>query len=62
MSVIKHLRHSKKKQVGAELIERHEVLQKFNDALNNNTKLSKLAQQERQKEITTYRMLLGGLA
>jgi cellobiose-specific phosphotransferase system component IIA len=62
MSIIKHIRYSKKKQVGAELIKRHEALQKFNDAHNYNTELSQLAQQERQKEITACRMLLGGLA
>lgn len=47
--------------LGAELIERHEVLQKYNEALNMDSKLSKSAQQERQKEITSYRMMLRGM-
>jgi len=47
--------------LGAELIERHEALQKFNDALNSESKMSKSEQQKRQKEITSYRMMLGGI-
>ena len=47
--------------LGAELIERHEALQKFNEVLNSDSKLSKSTQQERQKEITKYRMMLGGM-
>ncbi|AFS81488.1 hypothetical protein NKOR_08135 [Candidatus Nitrosopumilus koreensis AR1] len=48
------------KTLGAELIEKHEALQKFNDALNSDSAISKSEQQERQKEITKYRILLGG--
>lgn len=47
--------------LGAELIERHEAVQKFIDTLNSNAKLNKADQQERQKEITKYRVMLGGL-
>ena len=47
--------------LGAELIEKHEALQKFNEVMNNESNLSKSAQQERQKEITKYRIMLGGL-
>ena len=47
--------------LGAELVERHEALQKFNDALNSESKISKSEQQKRQKEITSYRMMLGGI-
>ena len=47
--------------LGAELVERHEALQKYNEALNSDTKLSKSAQQERQKEIIKYRIMLGGI-
>ena len=47
--------------LGAELIERHEALQKYNEVLNSDAKLSKSAQQERQKEIIKYRIMLGGI-
>lgn len=47
--------------LGAELIERHEALQKFNEALNSDASKNKSVEQKRQKEITKYRIMLGGL-
>ncbi len=49
------------KTLGAEIIERHEALDKFNQLLDSNSNLNKNQQQLRQKEITFYRIMLGGL-
>lgn len=47
--------------LGAELIERHEALQKYNEVLNSDASKNKSVEQKRQKEIIHYRIMLGGL-
>ena len=47
--------------LGAELIERHEAIQKFYELINDDSEKTIKQQKALQKEITHYRIMLGGL-
>ena len=47
--------------LGAELIERHEALAKYNEILNDMSGKSIKEKKELRKELYSYRSMLGGL-
>ncbi|MCH9658243.1 hypothetical protein K0U27_06040 [archaeon] len=47
--------------LGAELIERHEALEKYNEILNEMSGKSVKEKKELRKELYTYRNMLGGM-
>lgn len=49
------------KTLGAELIEKHEALQKYNQLLDNYPKMTKSQKTLASKELSFYRSILGGL-